>query len=72
MISLTHRFGLALRRLREQRHWSQEALAGVAGLNRSYLGEIERGAAVPSLLTLVKLAEAFGLSLTELVASCGL
>jgi transcriptional regulator with XRE-family HTH domain len=61
-------FGLAVKRLREARDWSQEKLAEVADLNRSYVGEIERGAVVPSLVTLKKIADAFSVSPSALVA----
>lgn len=64
------RFGHALRRQRVARGWSQERLANRAGLNRSYMGEIERAAAMPSLATVVKLAQALELPLAELVAAC--
>ncbi len=68
MTSLNHQFGSVVRQYREQRRWSQEVLADAAGLNRSYLGEIERGIAVPSLATIAKLAGALDLSLSELMA----
>ncbi|HEX6591325.1 MAG TPA: helix-turn-helix transcriptional regulator [Moraxellaceae bacterium] len=68
MSSLNHQFGSVVRQYREQRRWSQEVLADAAGLNRSYLGEIERGVAVPSLATIAKLAGALELSLSELMA----
>jgi XRE family transcriptional regulator, regulator of sulfur utilization len=55
---LVMNMGLTLRRQRDARHWSQEKLAEVADLNRSYIGELERGEAIPSLLTLLKLAHA--------------
>jgi XRE family transcriptional regulator, regulator of sulfur utilization len=61
-------FGSTVRQLREQQGWSQEALAERADLNRSYVGELERGKAIPSLLTLKKLAGALDLSLTNLMA----
>lgn len=61
-------FGSTVRQLREQQGWSQEALAERADLNRSYVGELERGKAIPSLLTLKKLAGALDLSLTSLMA----
>lgn len=64
---LGQRFGLAVRRLREQQGWSQERLAAQAELNRSYLGEIERAAVMPSLATAAKLAAALGLALSELI-----
>jgi XRE family transcriptional regulator, regulator of sulfur utilization len=67
---LSERFGLALRRLRLAQGWSQERLAEAADLNRSYVGEVERGLAVPSLLTAEKLSTALGLSLSMLLAQC--
>jgi transcriptional regulator with XRE-family HTH domain len=63
-------FAQVLRQLREERGWSQEHLAERANLNRSYLGEVERGCAVPSLLTLDKLAIALGVRLSFLIACC--
>lgn len=64
------RFGGAVRRLREGRGWSQELLAEKADLNRSYLGEVERGCVMPSLATAAKLAAALCLPLSELLAAC--
>lgn len=69
MSQIVSSFGLTVRQLREQRGWSQEALAEHADLNRSYVGELERGQAIPSLLTLNKLALALNLSLTSLLAT---
>ena len=63
-------FPAVLRRLREARGWSQEYLAELADLNRSYLGEIERGIAIPSIITASKLASAFGINLSALIAQC--
>ena len=68
MSDIALHFGLTLRQLREQRGWSQEALAEHADLNRSYVGELERGQAIASLVTLQKLATAFGLSVTSLIS----
>jgi transcriptional regulator with XRE-family HTH domain len=64
------RFGGVVRELRDSRGWSQETLAGRAGLNRSYMGEIERSTAVPSILTAEKLAHALGVALSELLSRC--
>lgn len=64
------RFGRAVRRLREQRGWSQEQLAGRAELNRSYLGEVERGGVMPSLDTASKLARALEVRLPALLEHC--
>lgn len=67
--SIDH-FGGAVRRLREGHGWSQELLAEKADLNRSYLGEVERGCVMPSLATAAKLAAALCLPLSELLAAC--
>ena len=64
------RFGPVIRQLRDSRGWSQEHLAGLANLNRSYMGEIERSAAMPSLATAEKLAHALGVPLSELISRC--
>ena len=64
------RFGQAVRQLREARGWSQECLASHAELNRSYMGEIERAAAMPSLAMAAKLAHALEVPLSQLISRC--
>lgn len=64
---LVKSFGNAVRQLREARQWSQEQLAEEADLNRSYIGEIERGSVVASILTIEKLAKAFGVPCSRLM-----
>lgn len=68
MSQLPNHFGMALRQLRERKGWSQEALAEYADLNRSYVGELERGQAIASLITIEKLARAFGVTVTSLLS----
>jgi transcriptional regulator with XRE-family HTH domain len=63
-------FGRAVRHFREVRGWSQEFLAEKADLNRSYLGEVERGQVIPSLETAGKLAGALGISMSRLFFHC--
>ena len=70
METMGARFGAAVRRLRRSKGWSQEMLAGEAALNRSYMGEIERGTVMPSLATAAKLAEALDVSLSQLISHC--
>ena len=70
MKQLSGQFGLTVRRAREQLGWSQEVLADRASLNRSYLGEVERGSAMPSLATIAKLAAALNTNISELLARC--
>jgi transcriptional regulator with XRE-family HTH domain len=73
MSTLVRNFGAAVRELREARAWSQEQLAEHAGLNRSYVGEIERGSAIASIVTVDKLARALGVPVTGLLrpSFCG-
>jgi len=70
MIAIAIKFGQVVRACRESRGLSQEALAELANLNRSYLGEIERGVAVPSVETMQKLALALGEKLSDLIKQC--
>ena len=64
-MSITIYFGRVVRQLREENRYSQEALADRAALNRTYLGEVERGVAVPSLATIAKIASALNISASE-------
>ena len=65
--ALVQGFGLGVRRLREARGWSQERLAENSDLNRSYVGEIERGSVIASLATVEKLAIALKLTPSALL-----
>jgi transcriptional regulator with XRE-family HTH domain len=67
MTTLVHIFGLTVRQLREAKAWSQEQLAEQAGLNRSYVGEIERGTVTASIVTVDKLARAFNVPMANLL-----
>jgi transcriptional regulator with XRE-family HTH domain len=60
------RFGRRLRELRTKRKLSQEALSFEADLDRSYIGQVERGECNISLQNMAKLAKALGTTLAEL------
>lgn len=60
------RVGANVRRLRKAKGLSQEALAHEAGMSMRYLAGLERGEENPSLLFLVKLAEALDVEPTDL------
>lgn len=60
------RFGKAVRRRRHRLGVSQEEFADRCGLDRTYIGGIERGERNLALLNLEKIAKAFRLSLSEL------
>ncbi|MDZ7843045.1 MAG: helix-turn-helix transcriptional regulator [Gammaproteobacteria bacterium] len=51
-------FGVHLRHLRHMRNLSQEDLANIAGLDRTYVSSVERGKRNISLVNLVRLADA--------------
>ncbi len=51
-------FGNALREIRTQRGISQEAVADICGLDRTYISGIERGERNPSLTNILKIASA--------------
>ena len=53
--------------LRLARGMSEEKLADQAGVDRTYVGMLERHAGNPSLLVLVKISIALGIPLRELL-----
>lgn len=61
------RLGLSMKRLREDRGWSQEELADRAGLHRTYVSGVERGVRNPTLTVLHKIAAALEVKLSALV-----
>ena len=61
------KFGKKIIELRHQKGFtSQIALANKAGMDRTYVGGIERGERNPTFEILEKLAKALGVSLEEL------
>ena len=65
-------FGEAVRATRLAQGISQEALADLAGLDRSYLGGIERGEHNVALINITKVAVALNLSIAALMAQAGI
>ncbi|TKD25122.1 helix-turn-helix transcriptional regulator [Rhodobacter capsulatus] len=51
-------FGSRVRQLRKERSLSQEALADEAGLDRSYIGQVERGEKNVSLSNICRISNA--------------
>jgi transcriptional regulator with XRE-family HTH domain len=60
------RFGKVVRELRKQKGYSQEKLAMEAGLDRTYIGGLERGERNVSLINLEKISSALKISLANL------
>ena len=61
------RFGRKLRTARQKKAVSQERLADLAGLHRTYVSSVERGQRNISLVNIEKLAVALGVSMAELM-----
>lgn len=64
--------GRAIREERESRGISQERLALLADVDRSYVGRVERGDNNVAVLTLGRLADALDLTLARLMQKAGL
>jgi len=59
--------GAHVRNLRTKKSMTQVELASKCGLDRNYIGMLERGERNPSYLTLVKIAKGLGLSMSNLL-----
>lgn len=60
------RFGLALRHRRNQQKLTQEELANLCDLDRTYIGSVERGERNVSLINIHKIASALNIEVKEL------
>ena len=65
-MTINKQLGYSIRYLRQKKNWSIEDLALEAGINRNYLGDLERGMRNPTLVILNKIATALGIDLTIL------
>lgn len=63
----TKKFGAAIRRLREDRNIGPSELSSLTGLTREALRRVESGSVAPTIPTLERLANLFGLTLPETV-----
>lgn len=60
------RYGQIVRELRLSKNFSQETLADLCGLHRTYISDVELGKRNVSLENIEKIAKALGVSLTTL------
>ena len=58
-------FGKRVRELRKAKEISQEELAGLAGVHRTYIGMIERAEKNITLENIEKLAKGFGIRIAD-------
>ena len=56
-----------IRQLRKRHSWTLQQLASTSGVSRSMLSQVERGSANPTLSVAFRIAQAFGISLADLV-----
>jgi transcriptional regulator with XRE-family HTH domain len=59
--------GKRIRRLRDQKGWSQEEFADMCDVNRSYMGRIERGELNLTIESLQKISKGLGKSVSVLL-----
>ena len=64
---LREAFAANLRRLRHAKGISQEDLAHQAGINRSYMSKLEKGASYPGLEIIAKLSTVLNVEPAELL-----
>ena len=67
-VDIRKRLGANVRRLRLEKGWSQEEFADRAGIHRTYVSDIERGARNPTIVIVDKLARSLQSTAAELVS----
>ena len=63
LVSARQQFAHRIKTLRQDKNLSQEALASLCGLHRTYIGSVERGERNISVDNMEKIAVALGYSL---------
>jgi transcriptional regulator with XRE-family HTH domain len=66
-VDICTRLGRNVRRLREEKGWSQEDYADRAGIHRTYVSDIERGRRNPTVTVVEKLAAPFAVTAGSLL-----
>lgn len=56
-MDVRQRLARNLRRLRQEKGWSQEEFADQAGIHRTYVSDLERGARNPTIAIVERLAK---------------
>jgi transcriptional regulator with XRE-family HTH domain len=67
-VDIRQQLGRNVRQAREAQGWSQEYFAHEAGIHRTYVSDIERGARNPTISVVDKLAKALGIKPADLLA----
>jgi transcriptional regulator with XRE-family HTH domain len=66
-VDICQRLGRNVRRLRKEKGWSQEEFADRAGIHRTYVSDIERGARNPTVAIIEQLAKPLGVTAGRLL-----
>lgn len=61
------KLGQRIKDVRSQHHFTQSELALRCGLNRNYVGMLERGERNPTYITLVGIAQRLGICVSQLI-----
>jgi len=67
-LTIEEAFGEVIRELRKTRQISQERLAEISNLDRSFISLLECGHKQPSLITIFQLAKAFNISPSKILS----
>ena len=67
-VPLMKRVADHIRDLRTKAGWSQEDLAGEAGVHANYIGTVERGEQIPSAEILIRIVHALGVKMSTFFA----
>ncbi|UWJ21252.1 Regulatory protein (plasmid) [Bacillus cereus] len=65
-IDIKEQFGMSIKYYRNKKGISQEKLAEITGLHRTYISEVERGNRNVSLININKIATALDINVSDL------
>jgi transcriptional regulator with XRE-family HTH domain len=68
-LTIEEAFGQVIREFRKANHLSQEKLAEMSTLDRSFISLLESGKKQPSLITIFQLAKALNISPSKMLAN---
>ena len=66
--TIKSKFGSRVRKLRKERGYSQEELASLCDLDRTYIGGVERGERNVSLVNIIRISSGLKVGAPELFA----
>lgn len=65
-MKIEEKFGIKVRQLRMQHHWSQEELSFRCGVSKNYISDVERGRRNVSLRAIEKIAQGLDVEIKDL------